>query len=832
MWKSSLELDHELTETPEVSKLGAIYSLSLFWRNCIYASGYTAAGVWESNFALTPHGETTLRGLTPRLGDVPQADLRQAFFARFFHHDLFVDHQNTDTSKIQKLLEEELAQERIRLPHRYGRLLYDRFNDIYTDTRTDHLMNPDVERLLQGTPVGVSQVGRFVSGPLGIIESQESRFLPPTLKLPLWHCSDTGCNAIHYVGIREPSVPVVDAFSRIKNALVTESGSASEWVETLAAYLHGPTPRHYVDLPAFIADCIVGTDRSVLLETALNGSRGKDLRGILSVQPRSKRDASGPARAVARNTQPEAQLQLLLALSDTEIVGLIDDAVLSRAIKIPLGETREVIYSTPRHTRDLSSELSALGIRSAKQAPAVNLTSAIWRAYQLLGLSSELEWRVRGDGAKSLYEALASFVRSRGPADSVRELILSSAKVTGAVCENLHIPLKYASGTDSATVDRLLWKLGFNPMQFEEPIPRFKARLGDFREVVLSTTPIETEDARERIRAAGVNVFVSLEEFLDRLIGFNLWLLSADHFLVTSFEYSSSEARKAVLQTLGPSLRSGDVTVAWNVNGENALGTLVRYLRETAEWVKSLPGRSRDELLRPDRDLPHFADDKDLRFPFRHTALWADSDRAELQRYADILASIVKLVEESEPSAVRNGLDHFREADRFPPPDKLLGCVVRLSQALELADVHRFLPKVFWLFGRKGNRYGSAEYEFRDYAGRQVVAYGPALVSGIYNFSYDYAYILAPGNLLGMPNSSLAFEVKESSEYSSYWENYPRRRHIGPGNGRASSTQQNGLQSLPARAATSDANSSADKQSPIDNDSNEAPVKQADASAP
>src|SRR5712672_623950 len=111
MWKSSLELDGELTKISDVSKLGATYSLSLFWRNCIYTSGYTAAGAWESNFALTPHGETTLRLLTPRLGDIPKADLHQAFFARFFHHDLFVDHRNTDTSEIQKLLQEELAQE-------------------------------------------------------------------------------------------------------------------------------------------------------------------------------------------------------------------------------------------------------------------------------------------------------------------------------------------------------------------------------------------------------------------------------------------------------------------------------------------------------------------------------------------------------------------------------------------------------------------------------------------------------------------------------------------------------------------------------------------------
>ena len=162
--------------------------------------------------------------------------------------------------------------------------------------------------------------------------------------------------------------------------------------------------------------------------------------------------------------------------------------------------------------------------------------------------------------------------------------------------------------------------------------------------------------------------------------------------------------------------------------------------------------------------------------------MWADSEPDELLRHAELFGRIVKVIEESEPSRVRNALDHFREGEQFPSADKLLACVARLTQALEVADAHRFLPKVFWLFGRKSNRFDTVEYEFRDHAGRVVLAYGPPLVSGLEPASYANPYLLAPGNLLGTPNSSLIFQLREASEFSAYWQNYPRRRRITVGN--------------------------------------------------
>jgi len=49
-------------------------------------------------------------------------------FGCFYHHDLIIDWSQTDISAISDLLDAELRDGKCKLPHRYGRLLYDRFN--------------------------------------------------------------------------------------------------------------------------------------------------------------------------------------------------------------------------------------------------------------------------------------------------------------------------------------------------------------------------------------------------------------------------------------------------------------------------------------------------------------------------------------------------------------------------------------------------------------------------------------------------------------------------------------------------------------------------------
>jgi hypothetical protein len=429
---------------------------------------------------------------------------------------------------------------------------------------------------------------------------------------------------------------------------------------------------------------------------------------------------------------------------------------------------------------DTGSELSALGIRSTRGNPTINLVSTIWRAYSDKGLLDDLQWRLRGSPGVSAHDCLVAFIRNEGPYDAIRELILTSQSLTEFVCEELDICIDQTLTDKGYAINRMLWKLGFDPPEYDDFAERFRSRLSHFNETVLTVSPVQFEDDRERIRASGVNLFVSVEDFLDQLLVYNIWLLASDHFLETGFEFDLSQARRKVSEVLGADLSSGDTSVSWNPEGENTIGVLLAYLSESLRWMEALGEEDREALIRPSEDIPHYATDPHRPFPFRYTAFWADADWNELQKYMRSYRTVVKLVEQANLALVRNGLDHKREDTRFPESDTMLACVARIREAFDLADTSRLIPKTFWPHRMSMNRFGSIEYEFRDYMNRPLMLFGPPTVSGLRSVDIRKPYLIAPGNLLGKTNSQVLFIPTETNDYTRYWKEYPRRRHIPP----------------------------------------------------
>src|SRR5262249_4123246 len=156
-----------------------------------------------------------------------------------------------------------------------------------------------------------------------------------------------------------------------------------------------------------------------------------------------------------------------------------------------------------------------------------------------------------------------------------------------------------------------------------------------------------------------------------------------------------------------------------------------------------------------------YADDPLKVFPFVHTAIWADADRRILSEFLEEFKGIAKQVMQSNLAAIRNGLDHKRDESRFPTVDAMLAFVARFVEALDSSDVKRYLPKSFWLDRRVEDRFGQAEYTFRDYCDRPLLLHGPPFVSGSRGIAFNMPYLIAPKDLLGYPNSTLLFEVKE-----------------------------------------------------------------------
>jgi hypothetical protein len=767
-WRSLAELGPAVERLPEQENLTKLYAASRIMRSALRSEGYSAAVPWQDIVKLTPKGQAVFE--QAKAEGHQTAPLSLAILAQFAYTDLLVDHTKTDVTAAIELVDAEIRQLKIRLPYRYGRLLYDRFNDGIGADRTDHLDAARVNVLLAETPQGVFQLGKLLTGPLGLLEAGQLRNLPPIRRLPLWHCSDTGCAAVHDVELLPNETDHVLAGRALWKILTTEHKRPSEWDLALRG-LFGDRRRSYFDLPCLIADSINGDERTALTVLGLEGPSRQKLREVLRAAKPSA--AQGSPKSVSKQLDQAEQLQLLLTLDDTELVRLLDSAIYANLIKLPPSEVRSATWPA-RSVPYPTTEMSALGVRSVPYNPASLFAATVARTYSEANLSDDLKWKLRRHAISNTTDALIKDLTESGPAHAVHTLVLSSQAIAKKIIGEL---ICTDNGQADTVADRIAWKFGFNVPRFEDTYSRFRQRLERMRQALLRASPTLSEDERETLRSFGVNVFVSVEEFLTRVVSYITWLLGSDHFVQTRYRYSLEAAIECVPTLLGATLSSSeDIRVTWNTNGENTLGTLMEYFTAMVEWIKSRETADKKNILRPEHELPHFEADPVYSFPFRHTQLWADADPTQLTQLAIDLQSLRTNLVASDLAAIRNGLDHQRDADRFPSVERMLACVSRLSEALSIAQEKRLVPKVWWRKSIAESRDGTIESVLEDDRGNLLQLLGPSLVIGLRGTSD--ASVVAPGFLLGTMYGQLQFRVHERSEWSQYWEGYPRRRRL------------------------------------------------------
>ena len=71
-------------------------------------------------------------------------------FRMFYDIELLVDYETSDIDLARELVSNRIADGTLILPHRFGRTLYDRFNDEFRTSRTDHLRYGTACELLDG----------------------------------------------------------------------------------------------------------------------------------------------------------------------------------------------------------------------------------------------------------------------------------------------------------------------------------------------------------------------------------------------------------------------------------------------------------------------------------------------------------------------------------------------------------------------------------------------------------------------------------------------------------------------------------------------------------
>ena len=200
IWRSSEELA-TVVGTPPPSEAVRLFALRQVLLGGLMMPGFTVDRRWVQ--AVRPSEDGI--ALLPEIGDecagrsFSDEEAHFILFRMFYDLGLLVSVDDSDADLTTELIHDALTKQHLKIPHRFGRRLYDRFNDKFRTTRTDHLMYPSACELLEGQAQGVYQMGYAVTGPFGLLNSASGRYTRPSLHVPLWHCSDTGCEALHRV---------------------------------------------------------------------------------------------------------------------------------------------------------------------------------------------------------------------------------------------------------------------------------------------------------------------------------------------------------------------------------------------------------------------------------------------------------------------------------------------------------------------------------------------------------------------------------------------------------------------------------------------------------
>ncbi|MGW2712187.1 hypothetical protein ACWC4J_24870, partial [Streptomyces sp. NPDC001356] len=182
----------------------------------------------------TEAGESVITAMkTSRLNQL--GEIRLACFLEGYHEELFVDPDETDIDALREGLSREVKERRIIHPPVHDRGLYDRAFDIFDHGTLDTLSTEDTFRLLADAENGVFQCQDTVTGEFGALKSAEFRLIPPTDRVPLYHCHRKSCRIVHRTWLTTSHNTVLDARSKLDKRL-SRTTQASAWSSFLSAH--------------------------------------------------------------------------------------------------------------------------------------------------------------------------------------------------------------------------------------------------------------------------------------------------------------------------------------------------------------------------------------------------------------------------------------------------------------------------------------------------------------------------------------------------------------------------------------------------------------------
>jgi hypothetical protein len=743
---------------------------------CIIRKNYKISDEMNNAIVLTEAGRRVQEKLVTKEA-VPPKVARILTLLALVHVEPLVDFEKTSTEHLIAAISRDITQGAIMFPFIFGRELYDRAAELFPEER-DYLRHEDTLKLLEGTSRGVFQTERFLVGPLGIIETAMRRSVRPRTRIPLQHCSDPSCAAIHRVQLTTSIEAEVNRFRPALNKVLDEiSSDPSEW-NGFVSDITRERDSIYADQPNagivnLIGDALDDEELKCLLSRALDGTEGR----VRKVALRHK--LSGRADEIVAGLGRDMALQLLLTETDNSLVLLLDEAVRAEEIVVPPGEVRRPKVNTAAFGAwRVRPEVSSQGFRetaSRSELPLLRM-SALARSLFDAGSASDMEelsWALRATSGETASERLEVFLRQASPEAVVEKLILARRPNVEKICRRMGIPLE---ASDKVLVHSVLWKLGFEPDYSRDMRDAFWSLHSALERAARAASVSASVDI-DSVRSIAVNYFVQFEGYLRDAFIFGAWALLCDHYVDSQpFTFRDSSARESVEAVLDAA-ESGLSVGLLGVDAKPSLSDWVASFGRLAGMLRAHRD-SPDATLRSRDSYPRFAGKTDLQdFPFLHTVPFLDlAPSAQMLLLEAVEATAVEL-NDSSIMTWRNSLLH---ASRTPmrPADLSVALEATAATLRHLEDVG-LVPMTFVSDELRADRWGRATSVLRALDGSEVTFTSPSRYEWLGMPWLSDQQFLVRGAIFGPPNVMLRFRRGYESRYAEYWSAFPRRREPG-----------------------------------------------------
>jgi hypothetical protein len=751
------------------------YILGSFLNEVVSVDGYKPPVQLTTALKLTAKGSRLANQIKGNSVDLREAQLA-AFMTVWSGNDLLVDLKEIDIDKVRSSLSSEIKRQKLKLPWIYGRKLYDKIAD--SPFHGDSHPTPDeTSNLLGGMPPGVFQLGPYLSGPYGLVETRQWRNIFFFHTVPGFHCVEQDCNTVHGISMASPLTGIKRALDALRQKTLkvrNEVASLNDAVSEIEAK-HVPPFRwnNSSRLPFLLYDCFPISDIRLLLSTLLDQTDG-----TLRAEIAKLNINIGRADQFVESLDDAGLLQLILLAMDNEIHGALNRLIWDGNIDIPEGEIRRPrIVTRGVGPLEVMLEASSLGVRYRPHFHnlPIRLQGIIDQAYPLNDKSAQstLNWLLRQYEGDSSLAKLTVALAEADPLNLVERLLVAGEHTYSIGLRELGLPKHSYSQKPDREIARLItWHIGIAMPEKDTELDSLRENLSKLKQIIgsLPATFLERADV-SRIQEVAGRLFPDFEGILKSVLCFTTWALLHDHY---EDGYSLSYSNR----------RGRDFFDTWTKSQENsfvvaqvegmALGDLISSFAVLSKHLNALD-RDRLNYIRPHLTWPSSAREESnpFDFPFEHKYPYLDLSDTSRKSIREILSRIAVELSRNEVASVRNQFLHHRS--ETPDRDKLTRALASIETAVSDMVGNGIYPLVFDPRGSENDNYGRRRFLFTCQAGPEVSLTRPAklMTTGFPPVS-NPQLILISGRLQ-KSGEPLRFASLKDSSYRSRWENFPRR---------------------------------------------------------